>query len=135
MKRLIIILLSLGLVTAASAQKSHIGGGYHYVRPHVTVVYGGYAPFYPYYGFGFGFSPYGYAPFGYYPYAPYGYSRPSRLTMKIEDIKSDYRDRISSVRHDKSLTHAEKKDKIHELKHERDQEIQDTKSNYYKSKN
>ncbi|PWT75105.1 MAG: hypothetical protein C5B59_09650 [Bacteroidetes bacterium] len=141
MKRLFIILLSLGLVSAASAQRSHLsmggGGGYHYyVRPHVSVVYGGYAPFYPYYGFGYGYSPFGYAPFGYYPYVPYGcYNRPSKLTMEIEGIKSDYRDKISSARHDKGLTHDQRKEKVHELKLERDQLIADTKSNYYKSKN
>ena len=126
MKKLFIILLSAGLSTAAAAQHVHVGGGYYYARPHVTVVGGFYAPIYPYFGFGYG-------PFGYYPYGPYyGYSAPSKLTMQIEGIKSDYKDKIWSVKQDKSLTHAERKEKIHELKRERDQAIEDLKQNYYK---
>ncbi len=131
MKKLLIVLLSLGLVTGVSAQRGHIGGGfhgggYHYIRPHVTVVYGGaFSPFYPYYGFG-------YYPFG-YPYPPaYGYSRPSKLTLQIEDIKNDYHDKIWSVKQDKSLTHKQRREKVRELKHERDQAIDDAKRNYYK---
>ncbi|HTS43773.1 MAG TPA: hypothetical protein VMH01_05210 [Puia sp.] len=134
MKKLIIILLSLGLATGVYAQHHVVvgGGGYHYyVRPSVRVGLG-YAPFYPYYGFGFGYYPFAYYPLG-YPYPPgYGYYRPSKLSMQIEDIKNDYHDKIVSVRHDKSLTHAERKEKVHELKQERDQKITDTKSNYYK---
>jgi len=130
MKRLLIILLSLGLVAGASAQRVHGGGGYHYVHPRVTVVYG--APFYSYYGFGY--SPFGYG-FG-YPYygSPYGYNRPSKLTMQIEDIKNDYKDKIWSVKHDKSLSKQDRKEKVRELKHERDQAIDDKKMNYYKEK-
>jgi hypothetical protein len=131
MKKLIIILFSLGLVISASAQRAHISGGYHYVRPPVVVYGGGYAPFYPYYGFGFGYYPFGY-PFG-YPYSPgYGYTRPSKLTMQIEDIKSDYKDKISSVKQDKSLSRQDRKEKIRELKQERDNQIDDLKRNYYK---
>jgi len=128
MKKLIIILLSLGLVAGVSAQRSHIDGGYA-VRPHVVVVGPAFAPYYPYYGIGWGF---GY-PFG-YPYPPMygGYYRPSRLTMQIEDIKTDYRDKISSVKHDKILSHQERREKIHELKQERDNQIDDLKRNYYK---
>ena len=126
MKRLLIVLLSLGLVAGASAQVH--GGGYHYVRPRVAVVYGAYAPFYPYYGFGY--SPFGYPYYG----APYGYNRPSKLTLQIEDIKNDYKDKIWSVKHDKSLSRQDRKQKVRELKHERDQMIDDKKMNYYKEK-
>ena len=126
MKRLLVILLSLAFVTGASAQGHGGTTGYHYVRPHVTVVYGAYAPFYPYYGFG-------YSPFGYPYYAPYGYSRPSKLTLQIEDIKNDYRDKIWSAKHDKSLSKEQRKEKVRELKHERDQVIEDKKRNYYKN--
>jgi len=127
MKRLLIILLSVGLVAGASAQRVHVGGGGYHYRPRVTVVYGAYAPFYPYYGFG-------YSPFGYPYYSPYGYgyNRPSKLTLQIEDIKNDYRDKIWSVKHDKSLSKQVRKEKVHELKHERDQLIDDKKRNYYK---
>ncbi|MBS1600352.1 MAG: hypothetical protein JST75_19140 [Bacteroidetes bacterium] len=126
MKRLLIIMLSLGLVASASAQRFH--GGTGYVRAPRVIVYGAYAPFYPYYGFGFG-------PFGYpYPYGPYSYNRPSKLTLQIEDIKNDYKDKIWSVKHDKSLTKQDRKEKVRELKHERDQVIADKKNNYYKEK-
>lgn len=124
MKKLLIVLLSFGLVAGASAQ-GHIGGGVHYARPRVIVGVGAYAPFYPYYGFGY--------PFG-YPYGPaYGYyHKPSKLTLQIEDIKNEYSDKIYSVKQDKSLTHKQRRQKIREFKHERDQEINDAKVNYYK---
>ena len=127
MKRLLIIMLSLGLVVSASAQRHGGGGGYHYARPHVTVVYGAYAPLYPYYGFG-------YSPFGYPYYTPYGYgyNRPSKLTLQIEDIKNDYRDKISSAKHDKSLSKQQRKETVRELKRQRDQLIDEKKKNYYK---
>jgi hypothetical protein len=87
---------------------------------------GGFGPFYPYY------SPfYGYP---YYPYGPtYGYmARPSRLELQIQDIRTDYRDKIWSARHDKSLTRDERKKTVHSLKTERDQAIIDAQKNYYK---
>ena len=123
MKRLLIILLSLGLVVSASAQ--HVHGGAYY-RPRVIVGVGA--------GFGPMFYPYGfYSPF--YPYGPYynGYHRPSKLDMKIEDIRNDYKDRIWSVKHDKTITRKERRQKVREMKHERDQAIYDAKHNYYRS--
>ncbi len=55
MKKLLFVLLSIGLAFGAAAQKVIVRGGtHHYVRPHVAVGLGlgyGYAPFYPYYGF------------------------------------------------------------------------------------
>jgi len=129
MKKLFILLLSIGLVGSAAAQRGvhggfYHGGGYRY-RPTVVVGFGGYFPFYPY--------PYwGYGP--YYPYPGYAYGyRPSRMTMQIEDIKMDYRDKITSVKEDKTLTHRERRDKIHQLKLERDQKIDNLRRNYYKN--
>jgi hypothetical protein len=52
--------------------------------------------------------------------------------MKIEDIKTDYKDRIWSARHDETLNSKERKAEVHRLKNERDQAIQDLKLNYYK---
>jgi hypothetical protein len=141
MKKLLIVGLSLGLALGASAQRGYYGGhvaggGYHYyAAPRVSVgvgfgVYGPYAPFGPYYGFGF-YSPY----FG-YPFGPYGYgygAHPSKLSVKIQDIKSDYSDKIASARHDKSLSGHERRQTVRNLKTERDQKIEDLKSNYYKS--
>jgi len=128
MKRLLIIMLSLGLVAGASAQKVRVGG-VHYIHSPRVIVYGGaYAPFYPYYGFGF--SPWGYP----YPYAPYAYNRPSKLTLQIEDIKNDYKDKIWSAKHDKTISKQERKEQVRQLKKERDQLIEDKKANYYKEK-
>ena len=129
MKRLLIIMLSLGLVAGASAQKVRGVGGVHYIHSPRVIVYGGaYAPFYPYYGFGF--NPWGYP----YPYAPYAYNRPSKLTLQIEDIKNDYKDKIWSAKHDKTISKQERKEQVRELKKERDQLIEDKKANYYKEK-
>jgi len=127
MKKLFLILLTLGLVYGASAQKVSRGGVY-YSRPRVSVSMGAYAPFYPYYGFG-------YAPFAYgYGYPFYGYNmpyRPSKLDLKIEDIKKDYQDKIWSVKKDESLSGKEKRNEIRNLKKERDETVLDARKNYY----
>src|SRR5690242_18369395 len=100
MKTLLIVVMAVGLSFSASAQKYIHGGGFR--RPHVVVSVAPYAPFYPAYGLGFG---YGYPYYG-YPY--YGYSaRPSKLQLEIQDIKNDYRDRIWSARHDKTMNRSE----------------------------
>ena len=124
MKKILVVMLSIVMTTGLMAQRGHVGGGVYY-RPHVIVGLGAYAPFYPYYGFGF-------SPF--YPYAPYGYGyRPSKLTVKIEDIKADYADKIHSAKSDASISHKERREKVHELKKARDKEIDDLKRNYYKN--
>jgi hypothetical protein len=130
MKKLFVIMISLALALGASAQRFHGGGGYHYGGPRVSVGIGAYAPFYPSYGF---YSPYyGYPrPYGYG--SGYGYnSRPSKLSLKVEDIKNDYNDRIWSAKHDTSLSRKERKKLVHELRHERDDAVNDAKRNYYK---
>lgn len=120
MKKLFVLLFSLGLTVGAFAQHGHYSHRV-YVRPRVVVGLG-YSPFYyPYYD-----------PF-LYPYPPVYNSRPSRLEMKIEDIKADYKDRIWSARHDKSLSRQDRKQEIHSLKVERDQKIEDAKRDYYKT--
>ncbi len=144
MKKLLIILMSISLSLGVSAQR--IGHGFagkgfysphYYSRPHVYI--GGYAPFYgygyPFYGFSTSYPFYGFG-YPYYGY-PYGYNhyRPtSKLAMQIEDIKSDYKDKIWSARQDKSLTRAERRKEIRNLKRERDQAVIDAQRNYYKSK-
>lgn len=133
MKKLFIVLMALAFASGVSAQHGIGGGkGAHYVRPRVSVAIGGYIPLnpYPYYGVSpyYGFSPaYGYG----LGYGAYGH-RPSRLDLKIEDIRNDYSDRIWSVKHDTSLTRKERRQKVHELRHERDQAITDAKRSYYK---
>jgi hypothetical protein len=121
MKKLLVIsVLSLAVVFSASAQKFIRGGGF-YGGPRVYVGggWGIYAPLY-------------YNPYWAYPPYGYGYYRPtSRLDMQVSDIKYDYSEKIASVRMDKSLTHKQRRQKIRELKHERDNAIQDAKRNYY----
>jgi hypothetical protein len=126
MKKLMVIVVALGLAFGASALRGHgFGGGRGYISA-------------PRVGIGFGYSPF-YSPFGYYPYGyPYGYnngyrnSRPSKLQVQIEDIKNEYNDKIWSAKHDTSLTRKERRREVHQLKTERDQAINDAKRNYYK---
>jgi hypothetical protein len=126
MKKLLIIMLSVGLALGASAQRfgGH-GVGFYGGGPRVVVGVGGYYPFYsPFY------NPY--YPFGVYPYGNGYGNRPSKLGMQIQDIKNDYNDRIWSVKHDKSLTGKERRHQVHLLKQERDRDIDNAKLNYYK---
>ncbi|HVY76320.1 MAG TPA: hypothetical protein VG890_15935 [Puia sp.] len=133
MKKLMMMVLSLGLVLGAAAQRGHAVAAYHaptyYVRPSVRVGFGfGYYPAFAPYGF---YSPYYWTPYGpfYYPYA--SASRPSKLSMKVQDIKNDYADRIYSVKQDTRLTHKERRQKIRELKKERDKAVDDEIANYH----
>ena len=128
MKKLLIVLVSVGLAFSASAQKGFHGSHFH--GPRVIVgIRGGYSPFYrPYSPF---YSPY--SPFSPY-YSPFAYNynpRPSRLDLDIEDIRIDYADRIKSVKMDDGLKRREKRQRIRELKYERDRAINDAKRNYY----
>jgi hypothetical protein len=122
MKTLTIIIFALGLTLSASAQKVvHMAP--HVVRPRVVVGVGAY-PFY---------SPWSmYSPF--YAYPPYYgyYHRPTRLELQVQDIQNDYKDRIWSARHDNGLTRRERRQKVHELKHDRDQAIIQARRDYYK---
>ena len=125
MKKIMMILLLMAMVAGASAMPGgHMGGGF--VRgPRTTVIVGGgfYSPFYAPFGF------YGY-PFYAYPSMPY---RPTKLDLQIEDIKNDYSDKIASVKLDSDLTGKERREKIRELKKERNDAILDARKNYYKS--
>ncbi len=122
------IIITIGLALGVSAQKVVGRGGYHTIRPRVSVGLGwGYSPFYAPYGF---YSPF-YSPW-YYP--PYGYNngyRPSRLDRTVQDIKSDYADRIKSVRMQDDLTGKEKRQTIRELRQERDKAVVQAQKDYY----
>ena len=122
------ITIAIGLALGVSAQKVvGRGGGYHSVRPRVSVGLGfGYSPFYSPWGYGF-YSPWMYSPYAY----NYGSSRPSRLDMTIQDIKSDYNDRIKSVRMQDDLTGREKRQTIRELKDDRDKAVVQAQKDYY----
>ena len=53
------------------------------------------------------------------------------MELRIEDIKSDYKDRIWSARHDTNLSKGERKAEIRRLRSERDQAIRDAERNYH----
>lgn len=120
MKKLFVILLSMVIVLGASAQGKY-RGHVHYYRPRTRVIVGvggGYYPWYPY-NYGYWGNPMGY------------YNRPSRLELKLEDIRADYKDRIWSARHDDKLSRSERKKEVHRLKAERDATIRDAERNYH----
>jgi hypothetical protein len=127
MKKFIVAAICVGLGFTAAAQKVRTVGVYRHV----------YA-FQPAFGFGIGYYPPFYSPFGFYglpygAYYPYGnmYSRPSKLQKEEEDIKSDYADRIYSVRQDDSLTNKQKRQEVRSLKKQRDQEVHDLVMSYH----
>jgi hypothetical protein len=119
MKKIVMIALLGLLVLNVSAQKGYRGSHYRYPRTYIVTGVS------PYYGYGY------YPPYWYYPQSRY-YSRPSRLDMKLEDIRADYQDKIRSARHDKSLSRAQRKEVIRNLKSDRARELRDTEANYYK---
>jgi hypothetical protein len=120
----LIIIFALGITLHASAQKV-VRVVPRYPRTHVAVGVGlgGWGPYSPYY-----YNPWYAYPPGYY----YGYgARPTKLDLEIEDIRNDYKHQIWSVRHDESLSRKERRQKVNDLKHERDNEILQAKKDYY----
>lgn len=128
-------MLALGITLSALAGGpvvvggGHINGGGHttviVTRPYIYGSYGlgmgyGYSPFYsPYYG---------YNPF----YSPFAYrQRPSKLDLDIEQIRNDYSHNIADVRHDKTLPATERRAKIRDLRHERNNTIIEAEKSYY----
>jgi hypothetical protein len=141
MKRnLLIILFSFGLALGASAQRGgfhggvavgghygYYGGGYgYYPRTYVGV---GFGLGYPWWGWGYGW----YGPwYGGYPAYYYGYgAMPNQLELQVQDIKNDYEQQIKDVRHDKALTHKERRAKIDQLKIDRDNAIIQARHDYF----
>jgi hypothetical protein len=144
-KKLFIVLFSLGLALGASAQRGagyHGGGGIsHGGGYHGGGYHGGGVAFYPRtyvglgLGFGYPFYPYGgfYGPWG-YPYPPYYYgygAMPSRLGLQIDDIKNDYAAQIRDTKGDKSITRKERREKVNQLKHDRDAAVIQARRDYY----
>ena len=143
-KKLFIILFSLGLAAGASAQKgghAFAGGGFR------GGYYGGrayYAPAYVGVGYGYGYGlgwglgwgyPGWYGPwYSPYAYPPYYYGRgpmPSQLNEQIDGIKSDYKQQIKDVKHDKSLPKAEREQRINQLEQQRDAAVTQARHDYY----
>ena len=133
-KKLFIVLFSLGLAYGASAQRGGHGG---FAVGHGGGFYGG--GYYPrtYVGVGVGFGyPYGwYGPWGYpYAYPPYYYgygAMPTQLELQIKDIKNDFDQQIKDVRHDKALSHSERRQKIDQLKADRDNAVVQARHDYF----
>jgi len=124
MKKVSIVLFSVIMALSASAQKVVVAPRIH-TFPHVV-----------YYSRPYFYNPYFYNPyyfgFNWYGQPAYNYHRPTKLEGQIQDIENEYSDRIKSVRADDSLTHHDRREKIRDLRHERDQAIDDAKKSYYK---
>jgi hypothetical protein len=125
----LILICALGLTFHASAQKVIRAVPRYYPRTHVAVGvglgygYGGWGPYSPFYNPWYAYPP------GYY----YGRTaRPSKLDLEIQDIQTDYKDRIWSARHDENLSRKERRHTVHNLKIERDKAILQAKKDYYK---
>lgn len=134
-KKLFIVLFSLGLAYGASAQRGGIHGGGGFVGGHGYYGGGwGYPRTYVGVGFGFGY-PWGY-PYGpwYAPYPPYYYgygAMPNQLELQVRDIKNDYDAQIKDVKHDKALSRKERRDKVDQLKIDRDNAIVEARHDYF----
>jgi len=131
-----ILMMILGVVLSVSAMAGQpkvanvgrVGGG---TPAKVIVVRPAYYPY------RFGYSPF-YSPFyGYnaFYYSPYGFQhRPSKLDLEMEQINNDYHHEIADVRHDETLSKAERRQKIRDLRHERANSIIDAKKSYYEKR-
>ena len=133
------MILGVGLTLSAFAGQprlasgTRLGGG---APAKVIVVHPAYRSygFHPY-RFGY-YSPF-YSPYyAYNPfYSPYGYQHyQSKLDLQIEQINNDYQHEIADARHDKTLSKAERRQKIRDLRHERENSIIEAKKGYYQSK-
>lgn len=128
MKKILMIIIVTAISFGATAQHGHAGNtGYHWI--HVIVVRPVYYP--PYY-FGY-YNPF-YNPYNNPFYRSNRYTRETKLELKIDNIRSDYQDKIWSARHDKSLSRSQRKETVHQLKHERTDAINQVKMDYYKTK-
>ncbi len=130
MKKLLVLILCIGLISSVSAQKFGFRGGYRFAYvPRVSVGVGyGYNPYW-----GFGYPYFGYPYYGY----PYGYNgrEPYRLAQVEDNIRYDYQQKIDAVRDDSTIHGKARREKIRALKHERDQAINDAEYNFYNRRN
>jgi hypothetical protein len=129
---LLIAIFSIGLAFSASAQRGHIaghiggyyGGGHYYAPAYVGVGFGYGYPFFPYYGL--------YGPWYAYPPYYYGYgAMPSRLAAQVQTIKDDYSQQIKAAKQDKAMTHKQRRERVRELKSERDATIIQARKDYF----
>ncbi len=120
----LILICALGLTFHASAQKVIRAVPRYYPRTHVAVGVGlgGWGPY----------APYWYNPWYAYPPGYYYRARPSKLDLEIQEIQTDYKDRIWAARNDESLSRKERRKAVHDLKIERDRAVLQAKKDYYK---
>jgi len=135
MKNILMMILGLGLTLGATAAQPKLAnGGGRFIggsRPAKVIVV---RPSYGYYPYRFGYYNPFYSPFYGYGayYSPYAFQRtPSKLDLEIDQINNDYHHEIAEVRHDKTLSKSERKDKIRDLRHEKQSSIIDAKKGYY----
>lgn len=124
MKKLLAILIVCGVSYTASAQ--HGRGSHGRVRSHVSIGIG--SP--GYYGNSYNSYNRFYSPFNNNSYR--NYNRPSRLDLAVQDIENEYRDRIWSVKRDRSLSRQQRKTMVKNMRYERDKAIRDARRGYYK---
>jgi hypothetical protein len=135
MKQLMVMMLALGVAMTAGAQGKIRTGRISPVspRPKVIVV----APSFGY-GYGYRYSPF-YNPYTsfYSPFNdPFYRGRvvervPSDLQLQVEDIDNDFSYQISTVRHDKTLEGKDRRQKIRDLKHQKENAIINAKRAYW----
>ena len=130
------MMLGVGLALGASAAtqpKLASGSGIRRTPAKVIVV----RPYYAFHPYRFGYNPF-YSPFyGYNSlyYSPFAYQhRPSKLDLEIEQITNDYHHEIADTRHDETLSKAERRQKIRDLRHEKANSIIEAKKGYYQSR-
>ena len=135
MKKVTFLLVALSISLGCFAQHRESREQEHHSRIIIapSLSYGlgfGYGyPLYanPYYGYPYYGYPYWYRN----PYYPqYYYRMPYQLSLKIQSIRLDYQNQISSARHDKSLSHSQKRAQIRYLKNQRDRAIITAERNY-----
>jgi hypothetical protein len=147
MKRLIALMISAGIAVGSFAQNAKIRGNTDPVRPpagssKTTVVvvprsnyYSPYVYGYRPYGYPYGYSPFYGSGYGYgYGFAPRAEFVPSKLDLQVEQIRNDYHYEIVTVRHDQSLSKSERRQKIRDLKRERDNAVIGAKQSYFNSR-
>jgi len=129
MKKILIMMIALTLSAGVFAQKR---GGF---RGHPVRVYTYVTPAFGY-GFNYGYPLFGYPYFGYpFAYGPYSYAygpmSSYKLNAQINAVKSEYRYKIRAARKDKSVSSAQRKQNVLQLKSEREKAIGNVQKNYY----
>src|SRR6185437_13708446 len=129
MKKILIMMIALTFSAGVFAQKR---GGF---RGHPVRVYTYVTPAFGY-GFNYGYPLFGYPYFGYpFAYGPYSYAygpmSSYKLNAQINAVKSEYRYKIRAARKDKSVSSAQRKQNVLQLKSEREKAISDVQKNYY----